>query len=147
MTDVCKWQGLPEGFVPNQKEHEGFVYRIDNKKTGQYYIGKKGFWSRVKETKKSSPKYGKRVTKESNWKNYHSSNTEVQGWPLSDCVCSVLYLCGTKYELGYREIESLVQAHALREPKCLNQMMGSARIGRCPRDFKINTISTKQQKN
>jgi hypothetical protein len=64
-------------------------------------------------------------------------NAEVQGWATSDCECSVLYLCGTKYELGYREIESLVQAHALRDPKCLNQMMGSARIGRCPSSFRL----------
>ncbi|MFQ2773033.1 hypothetical protein ACK3Y4_20175, partial [Aeromonas caviae] len=42
-----------------------------------------------------------------------------------------------KYELGYREIESLVQAHGLRDPKCLNQMMGSARIGRCPTSFRL----------
>ena len=127
-----KWQGLPEGFVPNQKEHEGFVYRIDNISTGKYYIGKKSFWTRQKDRKT-----GKRVTKESNWKNYHSSNTEVQGWPLSNCECSVLYLCGTKYELGYREIQALIEAHALRDPGCLNQMMGSARIGRCPSSFRM----------
>lgn len=119
------------------KEYEGFIYRIDNTKTGKYYIGKKGFWSRVKETKKSSPKYGKRVTKESNWRVYQSSNAEVQGWALSDCEYSVLYLCKSKYELAYREIESLIECHALRDPQCLNQMMGSARIGRCPKDFKI----------
>lgn len=28
------WIGLPEGFIANQKEHEGFVYRIDNISTG-----------------------------------------------------------------------------------------------------------------
>ncbi|MEE1913347.1 hypothetical protein [Aeromonas caviae] len=126
------WKGLPEGFIPNQKEHEGFVYRIDNISTGQYYIGKKSFWTRQRDKKT-----GKRVTKESNWRVYQSSNAEVQGWPESDCECSVLYLCGTKYELGYREIESLVQAHGLRDPKCLNQMMGSARIGRCPSSFRL----------
>ncbi|EIM1710726.1 TPA: hypothetical protein RQM97_001572 [Aeromonas dhakensis] len=128
-----KW-GIDEAVL---RDYEGFIYRIDNTRTGQYYIGKKSFWSRVKETKKSSPKYGKRVTKESNWRVYQSSNAEVQGWVISDCEYSVLYLCGTKYELGYREIESLVQAHALRDPKCLNQMMGSAGIGRCPSSFRL----------
>ncbi|WP_439829589.1 hypothetical protein [Aeromonas caviae] len=126
------WIGLPEGFIPNQKEHEGFVYRIDNISTGQFYIGKKSFWTRQKDKKT-----GKRVTKESNWRVYQSSNAEVQGWAGIDCECSVLHLCGTKYELGYREIESLVQAHGLRDPKCLNQMMGSARIGRCPSSFRL----------
>lgn len=132
MSNQNKWKGLPEGFEPNKKEHEGFVYRIEKISTGQYYIGKKSFWTRQKDRKT-----GKRVTKESNWCVYLSSNAEVQGWPESDCECSVLYLCGTKYELGYREIESLVQAHALRDPKCLNQMMGSARIGRCPSSFRL----------
>ncbi|WP_429179246.1 hypothetical protein [Aeromonas salmonicida] len=119
------------------KEYEGFIYRIDNIKTGKYYIGKKGFWSRAKETKKSSPKYGKRVTKESNWRVYQSSNAEVQGWAISDCEYSVLYLCKSKYELAYREIESLIECQALRDPQCMNQMMGSARIGRCPSSFKL----------
>jgi hypothetical protein len=128
-----KW-GIDEAEL---RDYEGFIYRIDNTRTGQYYIGKKSFWSRVKETKKSSPKYGKRVTKESNWKDYQSSNAEVQGWAISDCEYSVLYLCGTKYELAYREIESLMECHGLRDPMCMNKMMGSARIGRCPSSFKL----------
>ncbi|MFQ2266828.1 hypothetical protein ACK321_12260 [Aeromonas hydrophila] len=128
-----KW-GIDEAVL---RDYEGFIYRIDNTRTGQYYIGKKSFWSRVKETKKSSPKYGKRVTKESNWKDYQSSNAEVQGWAISDCEHSVLYLCGSKYELAYREVQSLIECQALRDPVCMNQMMGSARIGRCPSSFKL----------
>lgn len=127
-----KWKGLPEGFVPNQKEHEGFVYRIVNISTGEYYIGKKSFWTRQK-----NKKTGKREVKGSNWCVYHSSNAEVQGWPESNCECSVLYLCESKYELAYREIQALIESHALRDPKCLNQMMGSARIGRCPSSFRL----------
>ncbi|AVP84513.1 hypothetical protein [Aeromonas hydrophila] len=128
-----KW-GIDDAVL---RDYEGFIYRIDNTRTCQYYIGKKSFWSRVKEKKKNLPKYGKRVTKESNWKDYQSSNAEVQGWAISDCEYSVLYLCGSKYELAYREIESLIECQALRDPMCMNQMMGSARIGRCPSSFKL----------
>ncbi|MGN5087870.1 hypothetical protein ACTG2N_06140 [Aeromonas hydrophila] len=92
---------------------------------------------RVKEKKKNLPKYGKRVTKESNWKDYQSSNAEVQGWAISDCEYSVLYLCGAKYEISYREVQSLIDCHGLRDPMCMNQMMGMAKIGKCPSDFKL----------
>lgn len=129
-----KW-GIDDAVL---RDYEGFIYRIDNTRTGQYYIGKKSFWSRVKETKKSSPKYGKRVTKESNWRIYQSSNAEVQGWAISDCEYSVLYLCGSKYELAYREVQSLMECQALRDSNALNVMLGSNSIGRCPESFKIN---------
>ena len=51
----------------------GFVYRITNLRTGKQYIGRKYFWQKRK------PKGGKRrVTSESNWKQYYGSSDELK---------------------------------------------------------------------
>lgn len=60
----------PEGML-------GFVYKITNKLTGQFYIGRKN----VISTSKKPPLAGERkkqiVTKESDWKHYWSSSKQV----------------------------------------------------------------------
>lgn len=60
----------PEGML-------GFVYKITNKSTGQFYIGRKN----VISTSKKPPLDGERkkqiVTKESDWKHYWSSSKQV----------------------------------------------------------------------
>jgi len=122
----------------------GFIYKLTNIKTGEWYIGSKQLWSHRKETKKSSPKFGKKVKKESDWRTYQSSSAIVSVWPSDDVLCEVLYHTSSKYEHTYREIQALIESHALRDEKSLNVMLGSKSIGRCPRDFKINTISIKQ---
>ncbi|MCR6739090.1 hypothetical protein NVV56_09325 [Aeromonas dhakensis] len=116
----------------------GFVYRLTNIKTGQWYIGVKNRYSLRKETKKSSPKYGKKVKKESDWKTYQSSSVIASQWPIEDVHCEVLYLCSSKYEMAYREIQALIESNALRDRQSLNVMLGSKSIGRCPESFKIN---------
>ncbi|WP_423056918.1 hypothetical protein [Aeromonas hydrophila] len=133
MNKQNKW-GIDESQISN---YTGFIYKLQNIKTGEWYIGSKNFYSHRKETKKSSPKYGKRVKKESDWKTYQSSSVIVSQWPTEDVHCEVLWLCVSKYELAYREIESLIQAHALRDRKSLNVMLGSKSIGRCPESFKL----------
>lgn len=116
----------------------GFVYKLQNIKTGQWYIGVKNRYSLRKETKKSSPKYGKKVKKESDWKTYQSSSVIASQWPSEDVQCEVLYLCSSKYEMAYREIQALIESNALRDRQSLNVMLGSKSIGRCPESFKIN---------
>ena len=54
-------------------DHYGFVYRITNTTTGKSYIGRKYF------VQKRKPKGGKRrVTSESNWKQYYGSSDELK---------------------------------------------------------------------
>ena len=51
----------------------GFVYRITNLQTGKQYIGRKYFYSKRK------PRGGKRrVTSESDWKQYYGSSDELK---------------------------------------------------------------------
>lgn len=124
------WIGL-EGFEPDPKKHFGFIYLITNK-NGQKYIGSKQFWSKRKESKKSDPKYGKFVVKESKWKMYQSSNKIVQGWASEEIEKKVICICGSKFELSYREIEALIKTKALLREDFENYMMGSNTIGRPP---------------
>ena len=54
-------------------DNYGFVYRITNTTTGKSYIGRKYF------VQKRKPKGGKRrVTSESNWKQYYGSSEELK---------------------------------------------------------------------
>ena len=54
-------------------DNYGFVYRITNTITGKSYIGRKYF------VQKRKPKGGKRrVTSESNWKQYYGSSDELK---------------------------------------------------------------------
>ena len=54
-------------------DHYGFVYCITNTTTGKSYIGRKYF------VQKRKPKGGKRrVTSESNWKQYYGSSDELK---------------------------------------------------------------------
>ena len=54
-------------------DHYGFVYCITNITTGKSYIGRKYF------VQKRKPKGGKRrVTSESNWKQYYGSSDELK---------------------------------------------------------------------
>ncbi|HDX8393480.1 TPA: hypothetical protein RQN07_002759 [Aeromonas dhakensis] len=124
------WKGL-EQFEP-EPSYEGFVYIIKRISTGEWYLGKKSFWSRVKETKKSSPKFGKKVTKESNWKIYQSSSDVVSKWPEDDIEKVCLRICKSKYELSYYELFYLFKTEGLRKTLCLNYMAGSSTIGKCP---------------
>ena len=81
---------------------EGFVYLITNLTNGKKYIGKKHFWERRK-----NPKTGRRVTKESNWRDYYGSCDEL----LEDVTLlgkdkfkrEILYLCPHKKSMSYYE--------------------------------------------
>lgn len=56
------------------KDTFGFVYLITNIETGEKYIGKKTLVSRVTRPPLKGEKRKRKVLKESNWKNYYSSN-------------------------------------------------------------------------
>lgn len=129
------WIGLDQ--MEPEPGIEGFVYLIKNKVTGEWYIGKKSFWSRVTEKRKSDPKYGKRVTKESDWRTYQSSSDVVSSWPIEDIEKVCLKVCRSKYEVSYWELFYLFKLEGLRKPKCLNYMAGSQTIGKCPKWFEI----------
>lgn len=103
---------IPEGVV-------GFIYKIINLKTEEYYIGKKSLYS----TRTLPPLKGysrkRKVTKQSDWLNYKSSSKTVKDWIYTDKI--ILKWCYSKKELTYEEIRALMCNYALEDPKCLNE--------------------------
>ena len=56
----------------------GFVYRITNIANGKKYIGRKYFWQKRKPRTCSSNARRRRVTTESNWRDYYGSCPELK---------------------------------------------------------------------
>ncbi len=109
---------IPEGAF-------GFVYLIVDTITGKVYIGRKNFYSTqtkklsVKELnaltdKRASKK--KTVVKESDWRKYNSSNSELKNEIKSrpnDFKKEILKICYHKKELTYYELHYQVLMNVL----------------------------------
>jgi len=126
------------------KDTFGFIYKITNGKTDEYYIGKKQVVSVRKR------KFGKReiaaledkrmkkyemVHKESDWKTYRSSNKVVKGWfeenerllkednrdDINDKLeLRILRFCSNKKSLTYYELQEQFSHDVLADELSLN---------------------------
>ena len=116
------------------KDIFGFIYKITNTITGEYYIGKKQVISVRKR------KFGKReiaaledkrvkkyemVVKESDWKLYRSSNGTVKKWfeteeSTSHCSLEILRFCSNKKSLTYYELQEQFAHDVLADDLALN---------------------------
>ena len=80
----------------------GFIYHIEDTKTGQGYIGKKQL-----RFKRAKTKSNKSRTKDSDWRDYTSSceplNDAIAERGKSDFTFRILQLCSGKCELSYSE--------------------------------------------
>lgn len=122
----------------------GFIYKITNGKTDEYYIGKKqvlsirkrNFGKREIESlaDKRMKKY-EYVTKESDWKDYRSSNKVVKGWfeenkkalnegrndDINDQLeLRILRFCSNKKSLTYYELQEQFAHDVLGDELSLN---------------------------
>ena len=122
----------------------GFIYKITNGQTGQYYIGKKQVVSirkrkfGKKEIAKLEDKRMKRyemVEKESDWRKYRSSNPIVQLWfhtneqaltedrrdDINDRLeLKILKFCKNKKALTYYELQEQFSHDVLGDEMALN---------------------------
>lgn len=109
----------------------GYVYVTTHLPTGRKYIGKKQFFHTT--TKKLGKKElleipvtkGRRptkksVTKESDWKTYYGSATEIKLCKPEEMMRHVLKLCRTKKELTYYEAKYLFQYDVLQDRNYIN---------------------------
>jgi hypothetical protein len=112
-------------------EYYGYVYMTCHLKTGRAYIGKKAFLHTTnkklgkKELAEIPVTRGKRpskktVVKESDWKTYYGSNTEVKSLPKDELKRYVLMLCRNKKELTYWETKCLFQHNVLEDDRYMN---------------------------
>ena len=112
-------------------EYYGYIYMTVHAKTGRSYVGKKAFQHTT--TKKLGKKElaeipvtrGKRpskktVVKESDWKIYYGSNTEIKSLPKDELKRYVLMLCKTKKQLTYCETKYLFHYNVLEDDRYLN---------------------------
>ena len=116
------------------KDCFGFVYRVLHKPTGRYYIGKKVLYynRKVKIGKKERalwegvgrPPTFKTVTKESDWKSYYGSHTEItkiiKENRQHEFDREILEFAYNKKHLTYLEIKWLFKESALENENYLN---------------------------
>jgi YHS domain-containing protein len=96
------------------KKIYGFVYIIENTKTGKKYVGKKFFFaSKTRQVNKKK----KRYKAESDWQTYYGSSESL----LADVALhgkesfsrTILHLCATKAECGYLEAREQFERNVL----------------------------------
>lgn len=96
------WMYQDQEFDGPVKGLEGFIYLITNLTNNKRYIGKKHFWTRRK-TKGST----RRVTKESDWRDYYSSSddlkSDVEKFGKENFKREILHLCVYKKEMTFLE--------------------------------------------
>lgn len=109
----------------------GYIYVTCHMPTGRQYIGKKNFFHTTnkklgkKELAEIPVTRGKRptkkqVVKESDWKTYYGSATEVKSLPKDEMTRYVLKLCKNKKELTYWETKMLFQYNVLEDDRYIN---------------------------
>jgi hypothetical protein len=112
-------------------EYIGYVYITIHIPTGREYIGKKYFLHTTnkklgkKEIAELPVTRGKKPTKkqiikESDWKTYYGSATEIKKLPKEEMMRYVLKLCKTKKGLTYWETKMLFHYKVLEDDKYIN---------------------------
>jgi hypothetical protein len=115
----------------NINEYVGYIYVTSHMPTGRQYIGKKNFFHTTnkklgkKELAEIPVTRGKRPTKkqiikESDWKTYYGSATEIKSLPKDEMIRYVLKLCKNKKELTYWETKMLFQYNVLEDDRYIN---------------------------
>ena len=143
MTWIYRGQCITE-LADMPEDVFGFIYKITNGKTNEFYIGKKQVLSVRKRNfgkkeiaaleDKRMKKY-EYVTKESDWKEYRSSNKVVKGWfdenekALSEgrnddinaqLKLEILRFCSSKKSLTYYELQEQFAHDVLSDELALN---------------------------
>ena len=95
-TEIKSIEDMPKGVV-------GFVYKITNTKTNEFYIGKKILHHKrtlppLKGKKRRRVKYI-----ESDWKKYMGSSEVTKKWNAEDCVKEISHFCFNKTMMSYLE--------------------------------------------
>jgi hypothetical protein len=115
----------------NINEYVGYIYVTSHMPTGRQYIGKKIFFHTTnkklgkKELLEIPITRGKRptkkqVVKESDWKTYYGSSTEIKSLPKEEMLRHVLKLCKTSKQLTYWETKYLFQYNVLEDDRYIN---------------------------
>lgn len=125
---ITEISDMPEGTI-------GFIYKITNHQTSEYYIGKKSLYAKRTLPPLKGYKRKRKIIKESKWKEYRSSNPSVQLWfheneaarlvndqsKINDSLeLKILRFCSTPKSLTYYEVEELFHHRVLSDELSLN---------------------------
>ena len=138
MSEFGHWMLNESVYAP--ETFFGFIYKIENKNTGKYYIGKKQCLKKIKR-KPLKGKVNKRISiSESDWKVYTGSsnelNEDIKRYGKESFNFTILKICGSKWELAYEEIKEQLKRDVLRDELSYNGIM-NVRIGRPPKSLLI----------
>lgn len=118
----------------------GFIYEICNTVTGRKYIGKKQCTSKLKRKPLKGKKNKRIEIRESDWKTYTGSskelNEDIEKYGKDKFTFTILHACGSKWELGYREIKEQIARDVILRDDYYNGIL-NVRIGTPPKTFKI----------
>jgi hypothetical protein len=116
----------------------GFIYEITNTVTNKKYIGKKQCKSKLKRKPLKGKKNKRIEIKESDWREYTSSSTElnedIKKFGKDKFLFKILRVCGSKWELAYFEISEQIEKNVLMRDDYYNGII-NVRIGRPPKNF------------
>lgn len=116
----------------------GFIYEITNTVNNKKYIGKKQCKSKLKRKPLKGKKNKRIEIKESDWKEYTSSSTElnedIKKFGKEKFVFKIIKTCGSKWELAYFEISEQIANNVLMREDYYNGII-NVRIGRPPKNF------------
>lgn len=141
----------------NPDDWFGFVYRVTNTLNGMQYLGKKQFKSHTRKIVKGR-KNRKRVSKESNWKEYLTSSTHVhdaiEEHGKENFKFEIIELCETRGDLSYREVELQWEEKVLEatlpngDMKYYNKAIGNIkfRLSSVKNRIKLNEKAKKSSK-
>ena len=112
-TEIETVDQMPEGTI-------GFIYKITNEETGEYYIGKKSIYQRRTLPPLKGYKRKRKVIKESKWQQYRSSNDTVKEWNEEHIKLEILRFCKSKKSLTYYELQEQFSHDVLTDPLAKN---------------------------
>ena len=106
---------LPENFDENPPL--GFVYRIENKETGKFYIGQK----KIIKVEKRPPLKGKvrkrKIVKQSDWRTYCGSSNDLKNdikkYGEDKFKFEIIRFCDCKWKCSYWELNHQMMEHVL----------------------------------
>jgi hypothetical protein len=121
--------------LPDYEKYVGFVYKITDRETGKFYIGKKAFTASEKrkigvreKSLTKTRKTFKRVTKESDWKKYYGSSktlkADVKTYGPERFERVIVKLCCTKKYLSYCELANQILNDCLRNNSYNENILG-----------------------
>ena len=137
--DTGHWK-LANGlnFVPDAF---GFIYEIHCVPLNKKYIGKKQKISKVRRKPLKGKTRNRIEYKESDWKTYTGSskelNEDIVKFGKENFNFTILEWCGSKWELGYKEIKHQLLRDVILSEMYYNGIL-NVRIGKPPKTFILN---------